>query len=92
MCRIQHDTSVTSMQHHLLQELESLPFDDDLLAVGFDSSTEVYSLDEFRRLYNDAVESMHHYRYLLSRQMEETEKAYLEAKHYADLLEEHFGP
>ena len=91
MCRIHYDSSVTSMQHHLLQELEILPFDDELLAMGFDSSSEVYSLDEFRRLYNDAVESMHHYQYLLSRQKDETERMRQEAKHYEDLLEEHFG-
>ena len=91
MDSIRHDSSLTTMQHHPLQELEILPFDDELLAIGFDSSSEVYSLDEFRRIYNDAVESMHHYRYLFSRQKDETERMRQEARHYEDLLEEHFG-
>ena len=87
-----HRSSVTNMQHHLLKDLEPLPFDDMLFADGFDNSSVVYSFDEFRRLYNDAVETMYHYRYLLSRQKQETEKYRFEAERFENLLAEKYDP
>ena len=55
--------SVTNLTHHLLETLEESPFG-GLYAVGYDGKSECYDLDLFRRLYNDAVESMHGYQAL----------------------------
>ena len=62
--------SVTSMEHKLLSSLGSAPFD-DLFAEDFNGDTQCYSFDAFRRLYNDAVESMNCYRSLVSALEEE---------------------
>ena len=52
--------SITSMQHAILKELESAPFDE--LALLTESGDRIFiSYDLFRRLYNDAVESMNNY-------------------------------
>ena len=51
------DISVTSMSHHPLSSLSSAAFD-DLCAEAYDGSSFYCSFDQFRRLYNDAVESM----------------------------------
>ena len=76
-----HDPSVTSMKHHVLKALEPSPFF-ELCVDGFDGSSAHYTYDEFRRLYNDAVESMMHYRYLLSKAKDELEESRNEANNY----------
>ena len=83
-----HDSSVTSMKHHLLKLFEPSPFF-DLCADGFDGSSAYYTYDEFRRLYNDAVESMLHYQHLLSKAKNELDEAREEAnKYYLALMEQ----
>lgn len=67
--------SVTSMEHRLLSSLGSAPFD-DLFSEDFKGDTQYYSFDAFRRLYNDAVESMNCYRSLVST-LEEERDAYI---------------
>ena len=62
--------SVTSMEHRLLSALGSAPFD-DLFAEDFKGDMQFYSFDAFRRLYNDAVESLNCYRSLVSSLEEE---------------------
>ena len=62
--------SVTSLQHHILASLEASPFY-DLYAVDYNDNSEFYSFDTFRRLYNDAVESMLHYRLIALEQYSE---------------------
>ena len=56
-----NDMSLTSMYHNTLIDLATAPFD-DLTAKDEYGDTVCYSLDQFRRLYNDAVESMRAYR------------------------------
>ena len=53
--------SVTSMSHKFITDLLIDPFD-GLCAVDNEGCFENYSLDQFRRLYNDALESMLAYR------------------------------
>ena len=55
------NVSVTQLQHHTLAALEPAPFF-DLCAIDYHGNNEFYSYDIFRRLYNDAVESMLHYK------------------------------
>ena len=71
--------SVTKMNHVLLDSLSDAPFD-DLAATDFSGNIELYSFDSFRRLYNDAVESMLSYR--LAESLEE------KAIHYEALYED----
>ena len=52
--------SITSMQHAILKELESAPFD-ELALLTESGDRKFISYDLFRRLYNDAVESMNSY-------------------------------
>ena len=56
--------SVTSMQHRLLYSMDAAPFD-DIVTEDHQGHTEYYTFDSFRRLYNDAVESMNSYRRML---------------------------
>ena len=58
--------SVTEMKHALLETLENAPFS-DLAAITYDGKYLGFSYDQFRRLYNDAVESMRAYRDLASK-------------------------
>ena len=51
------DITVTSMKHCLIKELVPAPFD-DLVAKGYDGTISFLSFDSFRRLYNDALESL----------------------------------
>lgn len=53
--------SLTKMSHKLIDTLSAAPFD-DLFAEYKDGTTDTFSFDQFRRLYNDAVESMNAYR------------------------------
>ena len=53
--------SLTNMSHKLIDTLSSGAFD-DLFTENMDGSTDNYSFDQFRRLYNDAVESMNSYK------------------------------
>ena len=55
------DISVTSLTHRVLADLAPAPFH-DLCATDYTDGCEFYSYDTFRRLYNDAVESMLHYK------------------------------
>lgn len=55
------NVSITQLQHHALAALEPAPFY-DLCATDHHGNSEFYSYDIFRRLYNDAVESMRHYK------------------------------
>ena len=57
------DISVTSLTHHVLADLKPAPFD-DLCATDYHGASKFYSYNTFRRLYNDAVESMLHYKSL----------------------------
>ncbi len=68
------DLSITTMEHHILSRLEPAPFD-DLHAEGMDGTSFYGSLNTFRRLYNDAVETAEAYRSL--------------SKHLEDELEEY---
>lgn len=86
------DLSVTSMSHQLLKALSPAPFD-DLCADLDDGSYRYYSLDQFRRLYNDAVESMRAYEELagtLELQLELCRDRNSELEHslmeYADMV------
>lgn len=55
--------SITDLKHHLLKTLEN-GLSEDLYSEGYDGEYNSYSLDTFRRLYNDALESMYCYRIL----------------------------
>lgn len=55
--------SLTKMSHKLIDTLSAAPFD-DLFAEYPDGTTDTFSFDQFRRLYNDAVESMNAYRFM----------------------------
>ena len=55
-----NNVSITSMHHTTLTDI-SYFLDDTLAASGSDGSFETYTLESFRRLYNDAVESMNAY-------------------------------
>lgn len=57
--------SLTNMSHKLIDTLSAAPFD-DLFTENQDGSADTYSFDQFRRLYNDAVESMNAYKLLAS--------------------------
>ena len=57
------NVSVTNLAHRTLACLEAAPFS-DLCATDRQGRSEYYSFDVFRRLYNDAVESMLHYKKL----------------------------
>lgn len=51
------DLSLTSMDHAFLQGLELLPF--DMIRVsGHVGTYKIYTLEEFRQLYNDALETI----------------------------------
>lgn len=52
------DITVTSMEHRLIKELSPASFDDGLAAEGYDGNIIFLSYDSFRRLYNDALESI----------------------------------
>ena len=69
---IRTDSSVTRMQHRLLCDLDFF-LENTVAATGFDDSFETYTLDEFRRLYNDAVECRNYYRHLLDVAISETD-------------------
>ena len=69
---IRTDSSVTRMQHRLLCDLDFF-LENTVAATGFDDSFETYTLDEFRRLYNDAVECRNYYRNLLDAAASETD-------------------
>ena len=64
--------SVTSLKHHLLASLGPAPFA-DLCATDHHENTELYSFDVFRRLYNDAVESMLYYQKLAQTSQEQAD-------------------
>ena len=68
------DMSVTSMSHQIISSLSGDAFD-DLCALACDGSCCLYSFDQFRRLYNDAVESMQAYKDLSARLMIQLEEA-----------------
>ena len=57
------NVSVTHLTHHPLAALDPSPFH-DLCATDYQGGCEFYSYDVFRRLYNDAVESMLHYKHI----------------------------
>ena len=82
---IRLDSSVTTMQHHLLSDLGYF-LEDTIAATGFDGSFETYTLDEFRRLYNDAVECRNYYRHLLDIAIAENKSL----QHKVESLETHF--
>ena len=60
-------------------------------AVGYDGESECYSLDLFRRLYNDAVESMRGYQALASEHAREVEKYRMECDRLEGCLHEVCG-
>ena len=60
---LHENASVTALEHRILATLEPAPFS-DLCAEDYHGNTEFYSFDVFRRLYNDAVESMQFYEQL----------------------------
>ena len=60
---LHENASVTALEHHVLATLEPAPFN-DLYAEDFQGNAKFYSFDVFRRLYNDAVESMLFYQKL----------------------------
>lgn len=64
--------SVTSLQHQILARLQLGPFE-DLCAEDYEGNLELYSTDLFRRLYNDAVESMLYYRQLAEKYSDEAD-------------------
>lgn len=66
------DISVTSLTHRVLAGLAPAPFH-DLCATDYTDGCEFYSYDTFRRLYNDAVESMLHYKCLAEKNRMETD-------------------
>ncbi len=82
--------SVTGFEHRLLESLEESPFG-GLYAVGYDGESECYSLDLFRRLYNDAVESMRGYQALASEYAREAEKYRMECDRLEGCLHEVCG-
>lgn len=51
------DITVTSMEHHIIKELGPAPLG-DLMSKAYDGNTSFHSYDAFRRLYNDALESL----------------------------------
>ena len=57
------DFSITALHHSILDRLEPAPFG-GLYAVGHEGHDSFYTLDTFRRLYNDAVESIRCYKRL----------------------------
>ena len=57
------NASVTDLQHCILATLEPAPFT-DLHVEDYQGNSGYYSFDIFRRLYNDAVESMQFYKRL----------------------------
>ncbi len=67
------DLSITTMEHHILSRLEPAPFD-DLHAEGTDGTDFYGSLNTFRRLYNDAVETAEAYRALSMHLEDELDK------------------
>ena len=77
--------SVTSMEHRLLSSLGTAPFD-DLFAEDFNGDVQCYSFDAFRRLYNDAVESLICYRSLVSALEEERNFYYSRCNELEDSL------
>ena len=79
--------SVTSMEHRLLSSLGSAPFD-DLFAEDFKGDMQFYSFDAFRRLYNDAVESLNCYRSLVSSLEEERDIYISKCSELEDYLRE----
>lgn len=81
---IRLDSSVTTMQHHLLSDLDFF-LEDTIAATGFDDSLETYTLDEFRRLYNDALECRNYYRHLLDMAIAENKSL----QHRLESLEAH---
>lgn len=65
-------SSITEMHHTRLSNLA--PFLGDTLgATGEDDTFEAYSYEDFRRLYNDAVETMQYYWMLAQHYHEEYE-------------------
>ena len=82
--------SVTNLTHHLLETLEESPFG-GLHAVSYDGGSDFYDLDLFRRLYNDAVESMHSYQSLAAALDREAEKYRLECDRLEGCLHELCG-
>ena len=65
--------SVTNRKHQVLERLSSAPFD-DLYATDYKGEISYYSFDTFRRLYNDAVESMLCYERLTESYRQEAEQ------------------
>ena len=75
--------SITNMNHVIIEELSPAPFDE--LALRLHSGEyQFLSYDMFRRLYNDAVESMQAYRKLA----EDYQKKYVTEHEYADRLQQ----
>lgn len=79
-----NNISLTSMHHTTLTDL-SYYLDDNISVTGSDGSFETYTSDSFRRLYNDAVESMNTYRTLAESYRD---KYLLYYKLYEDLAKE----
>ena len=76
-----NNVSITSMHHTTLTDI-SYWFSDDMIAVsGSDDSFQTCTLDTFRRLYNDAVESMNAYHTLAELYKDK-------AKHYQKLYDD----
>jgi len=82
--------SVTGFEHRVLETLEESPFG-GLYAASYDGKSECYDLDLFRRLYNDAVESMRGYQALAAEYTRETEKYRLECDRLENCLREICG-
>ena len=87
---ISNNISVTSMKHSLLASLGSGAFD-DLVTEDFNGDMQFYSFDAFRRLYNDAVESMACYRSLISSLEDERDSCISRCNELEDSLRELSG-
>lgn len=75
--------SITNLNHGIIDELSPAPFDE--LALRLHSGEyQFLSYDMFRRLYNDAVESMQAYRKLA----EDYQQKYVAEHEYADRLQQ----
>ena len=79
--------SVTSMEHRLISVLDSAPFD-DILTEDYQGDVQYYSFDAFRRLYNDAVESMNCYRNVVSSLEKERDLYFSRCSELEDIIRE----
>lgn len=79
--------SITNMKHKIIASLEPVPFDDELRLSFYDDDPVFCPFDSFRRLYNDAVESMQGYKDLAVQYMYKAEQAQKESAHFMSLIE-----